>query len=111
MIGKQESNYIVSHHRNFAPIHLNELTNAGFGAGLGKWKENDLTNLVRGLSKLKFNINMAVYTGGILGYLNNVVKKPISEIEARLKMFLFKDSINLLINLNITSLEKITKIF
>lgn len=71
-------------------IHLSHLREAGFGCGLGDWSKEHLVKMVVALSKLKFNLNLAVYSGGILGYLNYVVKKPITQIEARMQMYLFK---------------------
>lgn len=46
--------------------------------------------MIASVARLNINLNLAIYTGGILGFLNCVIRKPITEIESRLNLYLFK---------------------
>ena len=58
----------------------NEFSNAFI-----KVNANELTTFIQRLSTLKFNINIKVYTGGILSFGNNIVQRPISTNEPCLR--------------------------
>ena len=88
--GQQINHFaITTTKNNTKPTSLLFLRNCGFGVGLGQWKKKNLTQLVQAVAQLKANLNQAIYCGGILGYLNNKVRKPLCEIEARMHYFLF----------------------
>ena len=90
MTGHENECFMVeSSRKKTFGISVDLLRNCGFGLGLGNWKKSHLTALVRGVAELKINLNAAIYSGGILGYLNNIVKKPLCQINARLHFFLY----------------------
>ena len=89
--GEENDNLIVATSKNkYNCTNVSFLQESGFGVGLGDWNRNNWTDLIRGISQLKTNLNDAIYYGGILSYLNNKVRKPIKEIKSRIKFIFFR---------------------
>ena len=68
---------------------------AGFGVGMGRWSKIKRTLLVTGLAALKKNPMLAIYFGGIVGYLSHVVRMDRTYIIGRLQRY-FQEQFNIL---------------
>ena len=68
---------------------------AGFGVGMGRWTKVQRTLLVTGLAALKKNPMLAIYFGGIVGYLSHVVRVDRAYIIGRLQRY-FQEQFNIL---------------